>query len=155
MPKAAVDLPLPAPVCTIRSPRSSVLVASTFFRAAWRRCIFSRCCRLISSSEKTGSLMWPPHQLGPHGVSARPPQTALDCFAEAVSGFGERPRVTLCHEFLHRRIAEIGLVQRVEMRVVNGARSGREGKEIIHRGGDLSGAFVAVPHHASDPARVG
>jgi hypothetical protein len=40
MPKAAVDFPLPLPVCTISSPRSSVLVASIRSRAVFRLAIF-------------------------------------------------------------------------------------------------------------------
>src|SRR5436305_13653533 len=41
------------------------------------------------------------------------------------------------------------------MRVVDEAGGGREGEQVIDRGGDLGGALVAVPHYAGDPARVG
>ena len=41
------------------------------------------------------------------------------------------------------------------MRVVDGARGGGEGEQIVDRRGDLGGALVAVPHDPGDPARVG
>src|SRR5437016_465618 len=149
MPKAAVVFPLPGPVWTIRRPRSSVLVASTRRRAAWRRAIFSRCSRLISSSSVVGSLI--AHQLRPHAVALGAPQPALDRLAEAASGLGERRRVVRCHKARNRVVAEIGVIQRLEMRVVDGAGRRGEGEQIVDRCGDLGGALVAVPHHAGDP----
>src|ERR1700730_10579251 len=106
MPKAAVDLPLPAPVWTIRRPRSSVLVASTRRRAAWRRSIFSRCSRLISSSPDAGSLI--AHQLRADAVARGAPQPALDRLAKAAPCLGERSRVVRGHEIFDRIVAEIG-----------------------------------------------
>src|SRR5712691_2858862 len=153
MPKAAVDLPLPAPVWTIRRPRSSVLVARTLRRAAWRRSIFSRCSRLISSSSVVGSLI--AHQLRAHAVALRAPQPALDRLAKAASRLRERRGVMRVHEILHGIVAEISLVQRLEMRVVYRACRGSEGEQIVDRRGDLGRTLVAVPHHALDPARVG
>src|SRR5260370_38478070 len=40
------------------------------------------------------------------------------------------------------------------MRVIDRSRSRSEGEEIVHRGGDLGGSFVAVTHYPGDPARV-
>src|SRR5229473_2196284 len=152
IPKAAVVFPLPEPVWTIRSPRSSVLVASTRRRAAWRRSIFSRCRRLISSSVR-GSLI--AHQLRAHAVARGMPQPALDRLAKAAPCLAERRRVVRRHETLDRIVAEIGVVQRLEMRIVDRAGRRGEGEQIIDRRGDLCRALVAVPHHALDPARVG
>ena len=52
-------------------------------------------------------------------------------------------------------VGEIGVVERVEMRVVDRPRGRGEGEEVVDRGGDLGGALVAVAHDAGDPARVG
>src|SRR5580692_3748724 len=147
MPKAAVDLPLPAPVWTIRRPRSSVLVASTFRRAAWRRSIFSRCRRLISASSSVGSLI--AHQLRAQAVALGAPQPALDRLAEPRAGLGQRGGTIGGHELAHGIVANICLVERVEMRIVDRARGRREGEQVIHGGGDLGGALVAVPHNTS------
>src|SRR3954465_9081580 len=155
MPKAAVDLPLPAPVWTIKRPRSSVLVASTLRRAACRRCIFSLCSWLISSSLSVGSLMCRSHQLGTDAVALRPPQSALDRLAEPRAGLGQRRRVAGGHELADCRIADVRLVKRVEMRVVHRPRGRGESEEVIDRGGDLGRPLVAVPHDPGDPARVG
>src|SRR5258707_12244037 len=155
MPKAAVDLPLPAPVWTISRPRSSVLVASTLRRAAWRRSIFSRCSRLTSSSLRPGSLICGPQQPGADAVALGAPQPALDRLAEPRPGLGQRRRVAGSHEIAHRRVADIRIVERIEMRIIDGARGRGEGEQVIDRGGDLGGALVAVPHHPGDPARVG
>src|SRR5260370_7954346 len=115
MRKAAVDLPLPAPVWTMTRPRSSVLVASTLRRAAWRRAIFSLCSRLTSSSLGIGSLI--AHYLRPQAVARGAPQPALDRLAKAGAGLGQRRRVVRRHELAHRAAAEIGAVGRVEIRI--------------------------------------
>src|SRR5579862_1651386 len=153
MPKAAVVFPLPAPVWTMRRPFSSVLVRRTLRRAAWRRSIFSLCSRLISSSERVGSLI--AHQFRAHAVALGAPEAALDRLLEAAPCLPERRRVVRVHEAPYRIVAEISLVERLEMRIVDRVGGGGEGEQIIDGRGDLGGALVAVPHHAPDPARVG
>ena len=52
-------------------------------------------------------------------------------------------------------VAEIGVEQRVEMMVLDHARGGGEGEQIVDRGRDLERTLVAMAHHAAQPFRVG
>src|SRR5207248_8471781 len=90
----------------------------------------------------------------PGAVAAGAPQAAVDCFEEAATGLDEGGWVVLGHESAHRIVSQVCVVERIEMRVVDCARGGSKGKEIVDRCGDLGGALVAVPHNAGDPARV-
>ena len=60
----------------------------------------------------------------------------------------KRRRVVLGDEAAHRLVAEIGVEQRIEMVVLDLARGGGEGEQVVDRGGDLERSLVAVPHHA-------
>ena len=55
----------------------------------------------------------------------------------------------------HRGVAEIGVVERVEVMMLHRVRGGGEGEQVVDRRRDLEGALVAVAHHARDPLRIG
>ena len=156
MPKAAVDLPLPLPVWTISRPRSSVLVASMRSRAALRRAIFSLWRRLISSSVSAASLIGALHLVRSRGRCCGGGATSPRSIASRKRRLVSASAAGLCSAIKPRTvvIGEIGVVERIEMRVVDGPRGRREGEQVVDRRGDLGGALVAVAHHPGDPARV-
>ena len=55
----------------------------------------------------------------------------------------------------HLIVGEIGVVERLEMRIVDRARGRGKGEQVIDRRGDLGRPLVAVAHDPGDPARVG
>ena len=160
MPNAAVDLPLPVPVCTIRRPRSSVLVAQHLASRA-------PCCRCHLLAVQPVDLVFVAHRPVRHRRLARGVARGCCCGAAATgrarSPRGtapaisrERRRIVRGDEVAHRLVAEIG--RRTAHR--NGEsstapRRGGEGEQVIDGRRDLGGALVAVPHDPGDPARVG
>src|SRR6185312_9824839 len=58
-------------------------------------------------------------------------------------------------EISHLGIAEIGVIERVEMMVLHRLGRRGEGEEIIDRRRDLEAALIAVPHHAVEPFGIG
>ena len=165
MPKAAVDLPLPLPVWTMRRPFSSVLVAMILSRAAFCLRIFSACagvelvfaavsrrclsCDILPARQTS-------RQLGDRrccGAARQRPRSIASRKRAAISC--KRRRVVLGDEVAHRLVAEIGVVSRSKWWSSTAPRGGGEGEQVVDRRGDLEGALVAVAHHAGDPFRVG
>src|SRR5690606_12597624 len=88
-------------------------------------------------------------------VAGRAPEAALDRFLESLGDLAKGRRVGLCDEVAHPFVLQIGLVQGVEVMVLDHARGGGEGEQVVDRRGDLEGALVAVAHDAGEPFGVG
>ena len=116
MPKAAELLPLPLPVWTMIRPRSSVLSAMIFSRAAAIFAIFAA-WRAASSGGRSRSCGGS-GELGeeePGVVGARAPEAAVDGLAQAGGDVGEGGGVGLGEEVAGGGVFEIGGVDQVEM----------------------------------------
>ena len=83
-----------------------------------------------------------------HVVSAWAPKAAIDSLLKAPCDFFERVGIIGLDEVAYRLVGEIGIVQRIEMVILDHTRGGGEGEEVVHGRGDLERPFIAMAHHA-------
>ena len=75
------------------------------------------------------------------------PHPALDGLQQPFHDAAQRPRVALPEKFLHLRVEDVFLGYILIHPVLNDLRRGVVAEHIVHGGGQLESAFVAVPLH--------